>query len=1338
PASWDLEARALAGMHQVLERRERWTIPSFESLRIALALTRAHARLSSSDVGDAALGKPAEWFLDNYYLVRRVARQVAQELPRGFVRHLPLLATGPEKGVPRVSALANQLVTKTGIAFDAALLKRFVLAYQEVSPLTIAELWALPTILRASVLTGLVQFLGELGVVPKEPSRLPLEHLTLDPTTGVERAIRTLRVLAEIDWKVFFEETSRVEALLRTDPTRVYGRMDFATCDSYRKAVEELAWATVVSEEKVAAGAVALASEAASDERRGHVGYYLVDAGRRTLEQQLGYRATGIERLRRMVQRRPTLSYLAALFLPTAALVALAGWYAARAGGGLVPRTAVLWLALGPAGVIAVAVVQWAFARLLPPRLLPKLDFAKGLSDDVRSLVVVPTLLGRPEDVAGMTRRLELHYLSNPDSRLSFALLTDDIDAGTAPESRQLQDSVARAIAALNARHGKDGTGPFHLLHREPRWNPSEECFMGWERKRGKLVELNRRLRGSESGSEVRHEGDPKGLEGIRFVITLDSDTELPMGSAQRLIGILAHPLNRAVFDEKTGRVVAGYTVVQPRIETSPASPRLTRFFRIFAGDVGFDIYTHACSDLYQDLFGAGIYVGKGIYDVDAFTRSVDGRTPENALLSHDLFEGIHGRAALASDVAFFEDYPSHYAAYARRMHRWVRGDFQLLPWLFSTVPASRGERIPNRLSVIDRWKIVDNLRRGLTAPLLLLLLVSGWTWLPGDPAVWTLGALAVLLVPLLPAIARGPRRLENLARSALGLTFLAHTAAVIVDAVARTLVRMAITRKHLLRWTSAAHTDRKIHEQSRGALWREMLASPLLSVLTGALVASVRPAALAASLPILAAWFVAPEIARWVSLPASNHEKPLGASDVRRLRRLARRTWLFFETFVGPGDQWLPIDNYQEAPHEQTAHRTSPTNIGMMLLSALSAYDLGYLGAGELLLRLRSALESVGRLEHYRGHLLNWYETKNLQPLLPRYVSTVDSGNFAGCLLALQQGCREAARAPVIRGEAWDGLIDSLDLLEEVLASAREGSTASLRSVVDRVRGALERRGMAPREAHATLRMLCDEAAPELDRQLLTLLDAGAYQHESETLHALRTWVDRFHHQLHETRREVETLLPWLLLMNEPAAEALALPGKLTLDEVPEVCRKLTSEIGEWERGRARTSSLTPELEASAGRLREAFRSTEAAAEALREGLLDVAARAGAEAQGMDFRLLFDRSRLLFHIGYNVTQDVADAHHYDLLASEARLASYFAIVKHDVPEAHWYALGRPMTHVARAPALLSWGGTMFEYLMPSLLMRAGDGTLLAQSCELAVQAQITHGKERATPWGVS
>jgi cyclic beta-1,2-glucan synthetase len=1353
----DAEDHALAESQRDIERAPRLVMHGAESRQVAHRLERAQRYLAATASEDATLRSAAEWFLDNYYLIRRIARQIEEDLPDGFVHRLPRLASGPARGRSRIEALSRRIVARSGVILDLAGLRRSIDAYQQVSPLTIAELWAFPTILRATVLAHLLELLHELHVPiygrihrsahPSAPEGGAISSIAPWSATrnGVERTIRALRVLDVIDWKVFFEKTNRVEAILRTDPAQVYPRMDFETCDSYRKVVESLAWATKTGEQEVAELAVTLAREAVSDERRGHVGYFLLAEGRRELEARLGYRPAGLERIRRAVLRWPTVSYLLPLALLTWLPVLAFAWYLATSyrHASLVSIIVAVLFVVVPASSVAVALVNKLFAHLLPPRTLPKLEFKMGFPRESRTLVVMPTLLGRAEDVAAMLRQIELHYLSNSDPQLQFALLTDDVDSKVLPkpsEDRALLESASEGIRALNAKHAKDGAGPFHLLHRDALWNQGEQRFIGWERKRGKIEELNRLLRGDSRTSYSRHVGESEGLLGIRFVITLDSDTELPMGSARRLVGLLAHPLNRAVFETNTGRVIAGYTIVQPRIETSPSSPRRTLFSRIFSGDVGFDIYTHACSEVYQDLFGSGIYVGKGIYDVDAFMRSVEGRVPENAIVSHDLFEGIHGRAALATDIVLFEGYPESYATYAMRMHRWVRGDLQLLPWLLTKVPSARGVRLWNRLSYIDRWKIADNLRRSLAGPMVLALLVLGWVWLPAGPLYWTITALALVFAPSLLEFATSSRmRADNLARSGLAIVFLAYETSVVFDAIVRVSVRQAITRKHLLQWTSAAHSAFGIAALSpRTMFWKKMIASPMLTLALAVLVAWARPSALLVAAPFLTMWILAPEIARWVSKPARVHASHVTESDRRKLRLLARRTWRFFDEFVGPNDQWLPIDNYQEEPQEQTAHRTSPTNIGLTLLATLSAYDFGFIGPSELSLRTRLAFDSIARLTHYQGHLFNWYDTKNLQPLLPRYVSTVDSGNLAGCLLALAQGCSEVAALPVLRTQDWDGLRDSIELLEEALQSAPSAAVESLRVAIARMKQATLLARDRLDDSYSMLRRLCEESVPELDNELLAFLEAGSHRHEADLLHALRMSMDRLHQQLRQMRRELDTLLPWLALTDDAIAVGLDLPTTLRLEEISSVSAHLRIELEVKAMGRLSLGTGSPEFDLSVKRLDDALVRAAVNADGLLGELIALVSRAEAEVREMDFKLLYDVERKLFHIGYNATADQLDPNYYDLLASEARLASYIAIVKRDVPESHWYVLGRPLTRVNGAAALLSWGGTMFEYLMPELLMKSQEGTLLARTSAAVVDAQIAYAKGSGAPWGIS
>src|SRR5581483_11226 len=560
--------------------------------------------------------------------------------------------------------------------------------------------------------------------------------------------------------------------------------------------------------------------------------------------------------------------------------------------------------------------------------------------------------------------------------------------------------------------------------------------------------EFNRLLSGVGVAGFMLHEGDRARLDGVRYVVTLDIDTVLPRGALARLVGTLAHPLNRAEFDAATGRVRRGYTVLQPRVEVSPECGNRSRFARWFTGDTAIDIYSRAVSDVYQDLFGSGIYVGKGAYDVEAFRRSLDGRVPENALASHDLFEGIHGRAALATDIVLYETFPRQYLEFTRRQHRWIRGDWQLLPWLWRSVPGE-GARLRNRLTLIDRWKIVDNLRRSLLAPALAVMLIIGWLIQPGRPVVWTvLGIVAPgghIFTDLVTGLARGRRRSayagvfqrtsDQAGRWLLLLIFLPYDAAVAVDAIVRTLVRLLLTRRHLLQWTSAARTSEQLAASgTRLFLWREMWIAPALAVVTCAAILIVRSHALPSALPLLGLWFAAPEVAYWLGQPRPARGRRLDADDRVLLRRIARRTWRYFEVFAGPDDQWLPPDNFQEQPRGEIAHRTSPTNIGMMFLSSLSACDLGYVGLDELASRLRNTLQTLTHVERYRGHLLNWYDTRTLEPLTPRYVSTVDSGNLAVSLLALKEGCVELAAGPALRPQQWRGRLDVFKLLDDAV----------------------------------------------------------------------------------------------------------------------------------------------------------------------------------------------------------------------------------------------------------------------------------------------------------------
>lgn len=901
---------------------------------------------------------------------------------------------------------------------------------------------------------------------------------------------------------------------------------------------------------------------------------------------------------------------------------------------------------------------------------------------------------------------------------------------------------------------------------------------MGWERKRGKLHELNLLLRGRGATAFSVQTGDPGVLREIKYVITLDADTIMPRQAAHRLVGTLAHPLNHAEFDPHNGAVIAGYTLLQPGIEITSTSANISRFTRIFSGDVGLDLYSRAVSNAYQDLFGEGIYIGKGIYDVDAFERSLAGRMPENALLSHDLIEGIHGRVGLVSDVVLFEDYPPHYFVHLRRLRRWIRGDWQLLPWLLPRVPSVGKGSIPNDLSIIARWKIVDNLRRSLFSPALFVLFVAGWLWLPGSPLAWTLVGLLTPAVPVLTglvvALAQGAKGRswrnalhplqDGVLRWLLELVFIPYETLVTFAGIGTTLVRLLVTGKHLLQWTSYADTVRLF----AGAMtWRQVSQAIFLTGALGLLIAFFKPAALLVALPLLLAWLLSPEIAFWISRPVRDAVPPLAADERQQLRNLARRTWSFSERFVGAQDNWLPPDHFQEAPGSIVAHSTSPTNLGLLLLSTLGAYDMGYTSLPELAARLHATFDSMANLEKYHGHFLNWYDTRTLEPLLPRYVSTVDSGNLVACLRTLGQGCQCIPTKAILRWQSWEGLLDAVSLFQDTLTELKAEETRPTVTPLQFQLRDLRNQVMAAKNDLKTWVPLLEEFVSsrwkEIDDAVASLIRLNAATTDARALRSVSGAADQVRNHLLGMQREIEELAPWLSLTNRPpmlftrsdtpptirdAWQALqeALPIAPRLGQVEEACETGLAQIKSLSfllsDQRSRNSELQEEWCKSArawcALVADKLRSAATNANSLLACFLDLERESARYFQSMDFGFLFDAHRQLFHIGYNVSAGKLDDNYYDLLASESRIASLVTIADNQVPPSHWLHLGRPLTQAGGTRALVSWGGTMFEYLMPSLIMRNYPGTLLQHSGLAAVEQQIEYGKQKKVPWGIS
>jgi cyclic beta-1,2-glucan synthetase len=1349
-------ARALAARFTLARNPRRKARPFFSRLDDNARVLREAYRVLAADVHRGEfVPAAAEWLLDNFHLVEGEIRDARHDLPREYYLGLPKLASREMAGIARAYAMALELIGHTDGRLDRQQLVRFVAAYQTVAPLTIGELWAWPSMLKLALIESLrrladetlqgrdarltadgylariagageaaplaplpdvletacvVRLLGRMReygplVSPVRAAveeRLAAQGMTAEDAirtehqrqaaaqVSVSNAITSLRLCASLDWSQYFENVSLIEQVLRRDPAGVYGRMDFQSRDRYRQAVEELAEPTGEAQLRVALRSVESARQAAeqksADDRAAHVGYHLIGKGRRELETDVEYGPRLAIRAWRVVFAHVTAFYLGSIGLVVGALLALAVWYVRLSGGAPWIQVLTAALVLLPASELAVAFIQRLVAHLVPPRRLPRLDFQTGIPEDARTMVVIPTMLTSVAGVEELLEHVEVLALGNVDPRIHFAILGDFADAPAAelPTDAAILDAARAGVRDLNARQGQGRTDRFHLFHRVRQWNPGEGAWIGWERKRGKLEEFNRLLRGATDTSYHVHVGDPEVLPGIRYCITLDSDTRLPLQAARKLIGIIAHPLNRPAFDPRLRRVTEGYGILQPRVSVTMASAAGSLFARVYAGHTGVDPYTTAVSDCYQDLFNEGIFTGKGLYDVDVFMAALEGRIPENALLSHDLFEGLHARAALVTDVEVVDDYPASVLAHARRQHRWARGDWQILFWLFPWVPTREGlER--NRLPVISRWKILDNLRRTLVAPATVVLLAMAWLVLPGSPLAWTLGVLAAIAFPLYPLAVRlgaGPAPQQPMrvflrilgedlktatAQTLLQITFLAYHAYEMAHAIALTLVRLVITQRRLLEWeTAAAATARAAGLSARaGALLflAEMAASPVIALILLVVVAAGRPGSLTVAGPLLALWAAAPVVAWWLSQPVPPERHLLEPEDRRYLRLIARKTWRYFETFMGPEDNGLPPDNVQEMPTTRVAHRTSPTNIGMGLLSTLAAHDLGFIRTSELVERLEAALSTMEGLERFEGHLFNWYDTQLLEPLLPRYVSTVDSGNLAGTLVALAEGLRQLAGEPQSSARICEGLADTAEIARQHLSrlpdTAGGNSRARLAAEVKAVRDLLD-------------------GSEEGEERLARCRGRAG---------ALAEAVASFE------------------------SEGVTSPHQI--------------EAGWWSRSlAAELAAPAPDPDLLAIRL-----------EALAGRALGFAAR-------MNFAFLYDRERQIFAIGYRLADAQGpsrpDSSYYDLLASEARLASFVAIAKGDVPDSHWFHLGRLLTSVDGAPTLLSWSASLFEYLMPLLVMKSYPGTLLDQSCRMAVRRQVDYGSQHGVPWGIS
>ena len=1371
-----------------------------------------------------AITPAAEWLLDSFHLVEEQLREIKTHLPQDFYDELPKLSSSFLKGLPRIYGLAWAYVAHTDSRFESEVLVHFVHSYQQVEPLTSGELWSIAITLRIVMIENLRRTAvliiraqqaresadalvdGLLGLHESSPAEAyaVLEDLTAQPVSDaflvqliqrlryqdptatpavnwlnekllsmnqsadeivsrvhriqaasnltVRNIITSFRSMSAYDWPEFFESVSLVQKDLLGFSG--FSEMDFLTRDSYRHAIEDLAKGSRNKELQISA----LLKRSESDP-----GQVLFFPGRLEFEKDIKYRPGFKQRILRTFSSHPTLFFLGSITVTTAVLLSLPFYWD--------PTASRLWLlvlfGVLPASDVAVSLVNRLVTEMIGPKHLPRLEFEDGPPERFRTFVIVPTLLGDEDSIHRLVEQLEVHYLSNSDGDVRFALLTDWTDAlqeKLDADSDQFELATL-AIDELNEKHGKapDGGPRFFLYHRRRRFNPSEGKWIGWERKRGKIHEFNRLLRGATDTTYItianRQLVVPKD---VRYVITLDADTKLPKGSVSQLVGTLAHPLNQAQIDPKLNRVVKGYGVLQPRVTAAlPARGESSLFQRLFSGECGIDPYAFAVSDVYQDLFGEGSYMGKGIYEVDTFETTLKDRIPENALLSHDLFEGSFARSGFVSDIELFEDFPSHSEVSSARNHRWIRGDWQLLPWIFGRKGWS--------LSLISRWKMLDNLRRSLVPLGSLGVLVVAICSPNIHPLVWIVFILLSIAIPpfssfLVDVIPRG-RRVgvrDHLSEThkdfVLGLWhfwirlfLLAHHAWLYSDAVVRALFRLFISKKNLLEWVTAAQAKSSSSLTYESFIQR-LKGSVFVAIGFFGVTYYFNPRALVFVVPFCAMWLLAPFAARLISLPPRGQESlPLSAEEILRMKEHSRRIWRFFATFVTSKDHFLPPDNFQEDPVPVLAHRSSPTNFGLYLLSIVAANDFGWSSGFETAERLEATLDSMLKLPRYRGHFYNWYETEQFCALDPKYISSVDSGNLAGHLLALSQSCTDLSRTEILSKGCFEGISDSARLLRvsfESLPGDRRSSPAVLDSLNKAIAGIEQKLATAPASnLQRLLRWYELAALAENIHDIATVLSLDRGDGEAAEVVEWSRWVLS---DIQGHCRQFDKIVPFFLLFEASSNLFQSSFGdneiwrsieelfseKLHLNELPETCGKAIVSL---ERLHSLCfSRMTPDETVLFDQILESFEMGRSASTELVERFSEISAKAKRIFHEMDFTFLFNQKKKLFSIGYRVLEGELDESSYDLLASEARLTSYVAIIKGDAPVSHWFRLGRALTPVEGGAVLISWSGSMFEYLMPSLVMLTPRGSLLDQTCRLVVKRQIQYGLTRNVPWGVS
>jgi cyclic beta-1,2-glucan synthetase len=1319
-ATWDVVHRpATTGTFPARVRGAQRALKALESDLSFLQTSSASAPNSNS----ALLELRA-----NARLLRAAVRAVSDK-PQAIAR-LPRVVLPAQKDEPRAAAIATAYLRAVDGDFSAPTFRELILALQTHDALTLDELWNVAAFLKFILLESL---LDDARAIMRAPAHVP--------GALVFNHIKSLRAVTHTDWAFFIEPLILFDATLRQDPAQAYASMDFDSREFYRKRLAFIARHSDCTESQVAQAALDLAREAVAEpandsrikQRRIHVGYYLIDKGFPRLAERTGFHPPLAERARATIRAQAdnfyitgieliTIVFISALILLPLPRFSLLDWFIAAVAFFM------------PAMQCAVDLINNSVTSIFDPDPLPKLDFSKGVPAECTTLIAVPTLFLNEAQVRTLVNDLEVRYLANRDPHLHFALLSDLSDSVSKPhtnDTHPLVELAIRLIDRLNAKYGTQDKGSFLLLHRHRVFNVRQGVWMGWERKRGKLLDLNKLLAGEFDAFPIKA-GRLEALRQIRYVLTLDSDTQLPRGAAARLIGAIAHPLHQAIVHPKLRIVTDGYGILQPRIGVSVRSASRSRLASIYSGQGGFDIYTRAISDAYQDLYGEGIFTGKGIYEAATLHAVLNHRFPSNSLLSHDLIEGAYARAGLASDVELIDDYPSHLNAYSRRKHRWVRGDWQIAQWMFSRVPDESGHSGPNPISEISRWKIFDNLRRSLFEPFLFILFVAGWLGLPGGPLYWTIAPLVLLVFPAVVQCAFELGRalfsghkggtgqaISGFWKSALvalmNLIFLPYQTLLCFDAIIRALVRRFITGVRLLEWETAAQAE--LHNTQQTLIDRYFALTPLVSLAVAGIVFVVNPRhhhSLVVASPILLLWIFAPMVAAWLNAPLSDQNQRLGSGDEAFLLGHALRIWRYFHQFGAERHNYLIPDNVEEAGLFEAA-RVSPTNVGLLLNARQAACDFGFLTVPEFVALTNRSLATIARLEKYRGHLYNWYDTHTLEPLNDApFVSSVDSGNFVASLYTLHSGALDLLRRPLLSRQLVSGLGAHWQMLR--LQKKLPASLAQLSPPVSD----------AP--ISAWLAWL-----PTAQRAFI----AASLSTNSE--HKDSWWLTETENRVNAILELLQDYMPWLRSEYSPLRNDLELaihPDEyaLTIDEAAEYAEHLEERLYSATPAFANDASLVALGEQFRISIRTAVKNLRNIAAALR----GIAQQAEHLVRETEFAFLADPGRQILSIGYDVRAQKLHEACYDMIASEARIATFIAIAREEIHQQSWFKLGREHARAYGRFLLLSWTGTMFEYLMPAIWMRSYPETLISRTLAACVKVQREFARSLKIPWGIS